>query len=274
MARSLVCLTFDFDTVSYWIAQGLTTPTPISRGEFGVVAAARLVELLRRHSIATTWFVPGLTIDIYPDACRQIAAAGHEIAHHGYEHVAPRGLSRADEIDQLERGSAAIERIVGRRPRGYRSPGWDLSTNSVELLNEHGFVYDSSMMGHDYLPYRARAGDVIEPGRPVRFGESTALVELPVSWTLDDFPHFEYVRSGGLRAASDVLENWLADFDYMAEELPWGVVTYTFHPFVIGRGHRIKMLEQLIVELTARDATFMTGEQAVAEFLAREARDA
>ncbi len=274
MARSLVCLTFDFDTVSYWIAQGLTTPTPISRGEFGVVAAARLVELLRRHRVATTWFVPGLTIDTYPDACRWIAAAGHEIAHHGYDHLAPRGLSRADETHQLERGSAAIERITGRRPRGYRSPGWDLSTSSVELLNEHGFVYDSSMMGHDYLPYRARTGDVIEPGRPVRFGEPTALVELPVSWTLDDFPHFEYVRGGGLRAASDVLENWLADFDYMADELPWGVVTYTFHPFVIGRGHRIKMLERLIVELTARGATFMTAEQAVADFLAREARDA
>ena len=270
MARSLVCLTFDFDTVSYWIAQGLTTPTPISRGEFGVVASARLVELFRRHSIATTWFVPGLTIDTYPDACREIADAGHEIAHHGYDHVAPRQLSRADEVDQLERGSAAIERLTGRRPRGYRSPGWDLSSNSVELLNELGFVYDSSLMGHDYLPYRARTGDDIAPGRPVRFGAPTQLVELPVSWSLDDFPHFEYVRGGGLRAASDVLENWLADFDYLAEELPWGVVTYTFHPFVIGRGHRMKMLEQLIVELTARGAVFVTAEQAVAEFVERE----
>ena len=104
MARALVCLTFDFDTVAYWIAQGQTTPTPISRGEFGVVASSRLVELFRRHSIATTWFVPGLTIDTYPDACRQIADTGHEIAHHGYDHVAPRQLSRADEADQLERG--------------------------------------------------------------------------------------------------------------------------------------------------------------------------
>jgi peptidoglycan-N-acetylglucosamine deacetylase len=270
VTRSLVCLTFDFDSVSYWIAQGLTTPTPISRGEFGVVAAARLVELFRRHGIATTWFVPGLTIDTYPDACRQIADAGHEIAHHGYDHVAPRQLSRADEADQLDRGSAAIERLTGRRPRGYRSPGWDLSSNSVELLSEHGFVYDSSLMGHDYLPYRTRTGDEIAPGKPILFGAPTSLVELPVSWSLDDFPHFEYVRGGGLRAASDVLENWLADFDYLADELPWGVVTYTFHPFVIGRGHRMKMLEKLIIELAARGAVFVTAEQAVAEFVERE----
>ena len=85
-----------------------------------------------------------------------------------------RGSCRApDEADQLDRGSAAIERLTGRRPRGYRSPGWDLSPNSVELLIDRGFVYDSSMMGHDYLPYRARTGDVIEAGRPVRFGAPT-----------------------------------------------------------------------------------------------------
>jgi len=269
VARSLVCLTFDFDSVSYWITQGLTTPTPISRGEFGVVAAMRLVELLRRYAIATTWFVPGLTIDTYPDACRHIAAAGHEIAHHGYDHVAPRQLSRADEAEQLERGSAAIERLTGQRPRGYRSPGWDLSANSVELLNERGFVYDSSLMGHDYLPYRARSGDEIEAGKPIRFGAPTPLIELPVSWSLDDFPHFEYVRGGGLRAASGVLENWLDDFEYMRRTCEWGILTYTCHPYVIGRGHRMLMLERLLEGLVEKGATFLSLEAAAREWDAR-----
>jgi peptidoglycan/xylan/chitin deacetylase (PgdA/CDA1 family) len=93
--------------------QGQTTPTPISRGEFGVVASVASSNCSRRHSIATTWFVPGLTIDTYPDACRQIADTGHEIAHSRYDHVAPRQLSRADEADQLERGITAIERSPG-----------------------------------------------------------------------------------------------------------------------------------------------------------------
>ena len=272
MARALVCLTFDFDTVSLPIAQGHTSPTPISRGEFGIVGAERILELLRRHAIATTWFVPGLTIDTYPDACRAVAAAGHEIGHHGYDHVPPSALSREAEADQLARGTEAIERVSGRRARGYRSPAWDLSAHSVELSLEHGFVYDSSMMGHDYLPYRARSGDVVEPGKPVRYGPETGLVELPVSWSLDDYPHFEYVRGAGLRAASAVLENWLADFDYLAESMTWGVITYTFHPVVIGRGHRIKMLDKLIAELAARGAVFVTAEQAVAEWVTRAAR--
>ncbi|MEZ5558963.1 MAG: polysaccharide deacetylase [Pseudomonadales bacterium] len=270
MPNHLVCITLDFDTVSLWMAMGQTTPTPISRGEFGVVAAQRLLRLFDRYDVPTTWFIPGITIDTFEPACRDVAAAGHEIGHHGYDHVAPGSLSRDQELDQLRRGNDAIERIAGRRARGYRSPAWDLSDHSVELLLEEGFRYDSSMMGHDYLPYRARIGDAVEPGKPVRFGRETDLWELPVSWSADDFPHFEYFRGNGLRAADDVLGNWLADFSYLQETLDTGVMTYTLHPFVIGRGHRMKMLEQLLITLKDQGATFVTAEQAIAFFERRD----
>jgi len=68
MGTYTVCLTFDFDALSGFIARGLTTPTPISRGEFGVVASERILELLRRHAISSTWFIPGHTIESFPDA--------------------------------------------------------------------------------------------------------------------------------------------------------------------------------------------------------------
>ncbi len=267
----LVCLTFDFDTVAIWLASGQTTPTPISRGEFGVVAAERLVRLFESHDIQTTWFVPGITIDTFEGACRAVAEAGHEIAHHGYDHVSPQSLTETQELDQLRRGNDAIARIAGQPARGYRSPAWDLSPHTVNLLIEEGFVYDSSLMGHDYLPYRARSGDKIEPGQPIRFGSESALWELPISWSLDDFPHFEYYRGGGLRAASGVLENWLDDFVYMTEHYAWGVLTYTFHPFVIGRGHRMKVLENLIDQLLQHGARFLTAEQAISARAAHQA---
>lgn len=260
-----VALTFDFDTITGWLASGQTSPTPISRGEFGLVGAQRLLTLLARYDIQTTWFIPGLTIDLYPEACRAIHEAGHEIAHHGYEHIAPGGLSRAEEASQLERGNEAIHRISGRNARGYRSPAWDLSPNSVELLLEHGFVYDSSMMGHDYLPYRARSGDIVDAEQGVHFGEETSLIELPISWSLDDYPHFEWVRGGGLHNAGGVYENWLDDFLYMQENIEGGVLTYTCHPSVIGRGHRLKMLQRLIERLLELGARFVTAETAVAE---------
>ncbi len=62
----------------------------------------------------------------------------------------------------------------------------------------------------------------------------------------------------GLKAATGVLENWYDDFDYMTRILDWGVLTYTCHPFVIGRGHRMLMLERLIEKLRARGAVFKT----------------
>jgi len=274
MARHIVCLSFDFDALSGFIARGLVTPTPISRGEFGVVGAERIAALLRRHAIRATWFIPGHTIETYPDACRAIHAAGHETAHHGWTHVPPANLSRAAEEAGLVRANDAIRRLTGADARGYRSPSWDLSPHTIELLLQHGFLYDSSMMGHDYLPYRARSGDVIALEQPTVFGAPTRLVEMPISWSLDDHPHFEYFRTEGvtlpgLRAASGVLENWFDDFDYMTRTTEWGVITYTCHPYVIGRGHRMLMLERLIERLKDRGAVFTTMEDAAREWAGR-----
>lgn len=275
-SRHLVCLTFDFDALSLWLARGITTPTPISQGEFGRVGAERILALLasRSPAIPATWFIPGHTIETYPDLCARIHAAGHEIAHHGYAHEAPVGLTREAEEAVLVRGNEAIRRITGAPAVGYRSPAWDLSPHSVDLLLAHGFLYDSSMMANDYTPYRARHGDVISLDQPPQFGEPTPLIELPVSWSLDDFPHFEYLWTAthlqpGLHRTEDVLANWLDDFRYLARTLEWGVLTCTFHPQVIGRGHRMLFLERLITELEGLGATFSRMDVVAREFAQR-----
>jgi len=267
----LACLTFDFDAISSWLFRGQNTPTAISRGEFGVVASARILRLLERHGIQSTWFIPGHTIDTYPDACKRVVEAGHEVGHHGYLHEPPALVSRDEEEAILERGIECISRLTGKPPTGYRSPSWDLSPHTVDLLLAHGFVYDSSMMAHDHQPYLARRGDVMEKDRTV-FGEPTRLLEIPVSWTLDDFPHFEYRRfqdgtlQEGLKNANDVLENFVDDFRYMAQTEEDGVLTYTFHPQVVGRGHRMLMLERLIEELKALGAEFVRMDVAAGRF--------
>jgi peptidoglycan-N-acetylglucosamine deacetylase len=271
MPRHLVCLTFDFDALSLWIARGMTTPTPISQGEFGAVGAERILALLASHAIPATWFIPGHTIETYPALCTRIYAAGHEIGHHGYAHEAPVGRTRAAEEDVLVRGNEVIRRLTGATAAGYRSPAWDLSPHSVELLLAHGFTYDSSMMANDYTPYFARRGDIITADQPARFGATTSLIELPVSWSLDDFPHFEYLWTAthlqqGLQRADDVLANWLDDFRYLTRTLEWGVLTFTFHPQVIGRGHRMLLLERLIAELQGLGATFTRMDAVAQEF--------
>ena len=271
MSRHLACLSFDFDVMSGYISRGLTTPTLISRGEFGNVGAQRILDLLAKYQIASTWFIPGVVIGTYPETCQRIAAAGHEIGHHGWTHQAPASLSRDQERSGLIRGNEAITKLTGRAARGYRSPSWDLSPHTVELLLEQGFTYDSSMMGHDCSPYYARINDQTPLEEAFVFGQATKLIEMPISWSLDDHPHFEMWVTPtsslpGLRNANGVLENWVDDFIYMTQTVAWGVLTYTCHPYVIGRGHRMLMLERLINTLAEKGAVFCTMETALSEF--------
>jgi peptidoglycan-N-acetylglucosamine deacetylase len=272
MSDLLVCITFDFDAMSGFISRGMTSPSPISRGEFGPVAAPRILELLKAHGVRSTWCIPGHTLETYPEQCRAVFNAGHEIAHHGWTHVPPASMTREQEEAGLVRANEAIRGLTGRYARGYRSPSWDLSPHSVELLLAHGFHYDSSMMGDDYSPYRVRQGDVIELEQPAVFGAPTRLIELPISWSLDDYPVFEFIRTPqtllpGNSNANLVVENWIADFTYMQRVVrDWGVLTYTFHPFVIGRGHRMLALEKLLTALAAGGARFVTMEEAAVEY--------
>jgi hypothetical protein len=136
---------------------------------------------------------------------------------------------------------------------------------------KHGFFYESSMMGNDHTPYRIRQGDIIELEKPAVFGKETPLIEMPVSWSLDDYPHFEFLRTKatilpGLMNAEAVLGNWINDFRYMKSIATWGILNYTFHPFVIGRGHRMMALESLLRTLTDEGATFMAMEDAASVY--------
>ncbi len=277
MPRHIVCLTFDHDHVSGLIARGMTTPTAISRGEYDIVVIPRLVALLKKYGIKGTFFTPGHTIDSTPECVMPYVEDGHELAHHGWTHRLPVTMERAEEEEEIVRGNESIKRVSGKTARGYRSPAWDLSPNSIELLLKHGVKYDSSLMGHDYDCYFARQGDVVELMKPLVRGRATSLLEMPISWSLDDFPHFEYMRNpngsiqGGLMNATAVLENFVDDYTYMTRVQPdFGILTYTFHPHVIGRGHRMMMLERLIQKLMEDGAVFMTMEQAMHEWFARQ----
>ncbi|MGV3628846.1 MAG: polysaccharide deacetylase family protein [Betaproteobacteria bacterium] len=271
MTKHIVCLTFDFDAISGFIARGQTSASWRSRGEFGPrVGAPRLLALFQKYNIRTSWYVPGHTIETFPEAVGKVVEAGHEIGHHGWTHRPPASLMREQEEAELVRGNEAIRRISGKYARGYRSPSWDLSPHSVELMLKHGFDYDSSMMGDDYTPYFARQNDNITLEHKAEFGKPSSLVEMPIHWSTDDSPHFEFVRMEtslrqGLQNAGDVLDNWVQDFLYMKQTVEWGVLTYTCHPFIIGRGHRIMMLEKLILRIIEGGGVFQRMDETVDE---------
>ena len=268
-----VCLTFDFDAISVWIGPRATkSPNLIARGEFGPVGAARILDLLERRGLPSTWFIPGHTIDTYPDICRRVAEAGHEVGYHGYCHEAPS--SQRDEADEraiLMKAMDRIEALTGEPPIGHRLPGGNLGERWIDLLLEHGFSYDSSMAPHDCEPTWVRKGDVVRTDGPFGFGPAVDLVELPFDWTLDDWPYFSSERphQEGLRSPNDVYDIWAAEFDYVADRLRRGVYVLTMHPQCIGRGSRMLMLERLLDHMADHPRVrFATMATVAAEFRA------
>ncbi len=232
----------------------MTTPGPLSRGEFGAVAVPRILHLLERREIPATFFIPGHTVETFPDLCRRVAAAGHEIGLHGYAHEVVSTLTPEQERAVFRRSHDVLTELLGAPPRGNRTPSWDLTPHTIPILRELGVLYDSSLMSNDHTPFYARQGDEVPPDAPYRFGQETEIVELPVSWSLDDYPAFEYHNNGrlvlpGLRTPEDVFGNFLADVRYMVRDFEDGVCVITFHPQVIGRGHRLLGLETFVERL-------------------------
>lgn len=252
-----VCLTFDFDALSIWISTfKQTTPTALSRGEYGArVGLGRILALLAARGVPATFFVPAHTARAFPAAVADIAAAGHEVAAHGLVHESPVGLTRAEEEERLARSLDILAEATGSRPAGYRSPAWDLSEHTIELLEEHGLAYDSSLMADDFRPFRARRGDIVSDEGFVP-GPASGIVEFPVAWELDDYPYFHFAArplNQGLRSPDEVGAIWRAEFDWCRTERADGVFTLTTHPEIIGRGPRIAMLGRLIDHMAAAD---------------------
>lgn len=272
-----VCLTFDFDAMSLWIGTfKQPSPTPLSRGEYGArIGVDRILGLLERHGVKATFFVPGHTALTHPEEIRRIAAAGHEIGAHNHVHETPVGLDRAQEEAVLDRAEAALLEVVGEKPVGYRSPAWDLSASTIELLVERGYLYDSSMMADDFSPYRPPLSVSVGEGGEVTFGPQAPIWEFPVAWELDDFPYFHFsprYPSQGLRSAEEVGRTWLAEFEYCHRRVREGVFTLTTHPQIIGRGPRIAMLDRLIAAMKqAGDVTFSTMGDVARRLSAEEA---
>jgi peptidoglycan/xylan/chitin deacetylase (PgdA/CDA1 family) len=269
MSRATVCLTVDFDGVSSWIHSfgEADSPTNLSRGLFGVdTGAPRLLDLFDEHDIETTWFVPGHTIESFPDAVESVWTAGHDIQHHGWSHTRPGTYpDEASERADIKRGIEAIESLTGRRPTGYRSPSWDFSENTLSLLEAFDFEWDSSQMGTEFYPYPLRKGWQAPPDAPFERGEASAIVEVPVSWQRDDFPAFAFNRQRGFADEPAVFDMWQSQFEWMYRNVDNGVYVLTMHPQIMGYSHRVELLDSLIETIAEYPEVEFTTVDAVSE---------
>jgi peptidoglycan/xylan/chitin deacetylase (PgdA/CDA1 family) len=231
----------------------------ISHQAYGpLVGVPRLLRMLDRHAVRSTFFVPGYTAHRYPGVVRDIVAAGHEVGHHGYLHEQPSGLSAQEEAAALDRGIAALEEVAGVRPLGYRAPMWDLSWRTPALLAERGFSYDSTLMDAD-VPYELA----------VRPGAQESIVEIPIQWALDDWEQFCYLPevsgSGLIETPVKARALWQAEYEAMVAE--GGCWVLTNHPFLIGRPSRARELDALMADVVADPASWVASLGEIAAYV-------
>lgn len=261
-ARCAVMLTFDLDAETLWLAgslDNLDKPGMLSQGTYGArVGTPLILQLLRQNDIRATFFVPGWTVEHHPDVIEAIRDQGHELAHHGYLHERPTELTREQEAEVLVKGIEALRRVTGEPPRGYRSPAWEFSANTLQLLAEHGFRYSSNLMSH-FLPWQHT---------------DTEIIELPVQWLLDDAPFFLFRSGPGARPiqpAAVAYQAWLEEFRGIYHY--GGLFNLTMHPQLIGRPGRIQMLQRLIDEIRSLPHVWFATGSEVADYWAQHVRE-
>ncbi len=142
-------------------------------------AIERFLDLLDEHGTTATFFMLGWVAERSPQLAARIAARGHEIASHGYQHEMLTILSRERFRRDVRRAREVIEAAAGQPVVGYRAPTWSIMPATawgLDVLIEEGYRYDSSI----FPVYHDRYGDPhapIVPYRHVRAGG--AIVEVP-----------------------------------------------------------------------------------------------
>lgn len=254
-AAIAVTLGFDVDADTVWWdppGSGRGASDGISQGRYGPrVAVPKLLALLARHGVHATFFVPSWVAETYPETIRSIAAAGHEIGAHGVKHVSPSQLELAEERRVMRESLQVLERISGARPVGYRAPSWSLSEATLRIAAGEKLLYSSNLFDAD-LPY------VHE--------DPAGLVELPVSWVLDDAPFFWFDGAGWdkpITSAASVHAIWMEEFE--AAYALRGHFNLTMHPQFIGRPARIRMLDRFLRSIEEFEGVWFATAREVAE---------
>jgi peptidoglycan/xylan/chitin deacetylase (PgdA/CDA1 family) len=293
MAKEIFCAYgVHVDAVAGWLGSygGEDSPNDVSRGLFaGEVGIPRLLRLFGKYNIRASWFIPGHSLETFPDQVKEVVRAGHEIGLHGYSHENPISMSPEQEEAVLTHCIGLIERFSGKRPAGYIAPWWELSQDTLRLLLKHGIKYDHSMMHNDFQPYYVRVGDswtkidyskpAHEWMKPLVRGQETDLIEIPASWYLDDLPPMMFIKkapnSHGFVNPRDIEDMWRDQFDWVYREHDYAVFVMAIHPDVSGRPQVLLMHERLISYFMSHPgARFVTLREIADDFARRHPRRA
>ncbi len=260
-ARVAVLLSFDVDNETIPIRFGEPTVGTLASAQYGARRGlGRLVRLLDSQRIPASFFIPSVSLALTPSMADTIKRSGrHEFAVHGWIHELNATLPDSAERALLKKAVAELTALTGTVPTGYRAPSWNFSPNTLSILRDMGFRYESSLMADD-SPY-----ELLQNGRP------TGIVELPVEWILDDAPLFD-PRGNAYMNPRDIAKVWMDEFDKAYQER--GMFLLTMHPHVSGHRSRIVALELLLAHIRLKGAgtVWYATHSAAAEYVRTTAR--
>jgi peptidoglycan/xylan/chitin deacetylase (PgdA/CDA1 family) len=260
-ARAAFALSFDSDHETNELRDGGRSIGRLAWGEFGArVGVPRILELLAKHGVPATFYVPAVAALLHEDEQRRVIADGHEIGIHGWIHELNSVLPEQAERDLMLRSADTLEKVTGVRPVGLRTPSWDFSPNTLEIEKEMGLLYDSSLMADE------DCYELLLEGQP------TGVIELPVEWIRDDAPYFSMHRGLSLRPYTpppSVLDIFRREFDAAWEE--GGIFQLTCHPHIIGYRSRIWIIDELIAHAKAKGGVWFATHAAIAAYARQNA---
>lgn len=249
-------ITVDLDGESVWrdMTGGNPSPLQLSQGRFGPLEGARnLVGIFEEVGVPATFFVPAETALAHQGLVRELADRGFEVAAHGLSHQHPRSLAPDEEVRHLGKSVEVLTDITGIRPRGYRAPAFDISENTLGLLASMGFLYDSSLMDSE-RPYVTAEG----------------IVEIPVSWSLDDWNL--YGESTDLERAAMVSAVNVArvlGFEFEALTTAGLPFVLVLHPQLSGRTSRARAIGSFLETARKKAGVSWTTMDSLAERVLR-----
>ncbi len=256
--RCAVIPAFDVDAESPWLIMDPKNVDRLVTLSFGGyearVGVPKILEHLRSIELKATFFTPGWTVENHTKSCESLLKAGHELAHHGYLHKWIDPDDYPTEVDEMDRGIEAHERVLGLRPRGYRPPAATSSERTIELVADRGFLYCSVMLD-DVNPNR----HVLKDGRP-------GPVDIPFWWTLDDSMVSLYSLSlpRPIATSQQIYDLWVEEFDAIYD---WGATYHLLlHPQIIGRPGRLAMLRRLLEYIQGHSGVWFATCEEVANF--------
>ncbi|KAI0482028.1 family 4 carbohydrate esterase [Xylariaceae sp. FL0804] len=279
--KVLVGYGVDIDAVAGWLGSygGEDSTSDISRGLFaGTVGTRRLLKLFEKYGIKASWFIPGHSLETFPEESALIRDSGHEIGLHGYSHENPADMTLEQQRDVLDKTYRMLTEFCGKPPRGSVAPWWETSKEGTELMLSYGIEYDHSMSHEDCQMYWLRTGDTWtkidyskkaeEWMKPLVKGQPTGMVEIPGSWYIDDLPPMMFMKksanSHGWVNPRDVEDIWRDHFDYFYREYDEFIFPMTgeIHPDVSGRPHALLMHERFIFPASCQEfGAILTGKQ-------------